>query len=222
MIEPVNSRCTIGASDGSSGLTSSVTTGCLPALARCAIRPWPISPPAPVMRTTGLRITTTLPNGRQVDAERRARDPCSLVDRDRAAGLTNDAVDGGQAQPGAAAGFLGREERFEDARLRRLVHADAVVADRRAARSGRARGRSAMVSGAPGAEHDVARSARWMVPPDGIASRALTIRFSSTCSICAGSASTCEHAGRRARAASWTSVPIRRRAIRDTRADRSR
>ena len=32
MIEPVNSRCTICASAGSSGLTSSVTTGCVPAV----------------------------------------------------------------------------------------------------------------------------------------------------------------------------------------------
>ena len=48
------------------------------------------------------------------------------------------------------------------------------------------------ISGASASRRDVRRSARVMVPPDGIASRALTIRFSSTCSTCAGSASTCD------------------------------
>ena len=55
MIEPVNSRATSGASAGSSGLTSSVMIDA-PAAARRVTRPWPISPPAPVMSTTGLRI----------------------------------------------------------------------------------------------------------------------------------------------------------------------
>src|SRR5580765_5356283 len=55
VIDPVNSRETIGASSESSGLTSSVMMSD-PEAARRVTRPWPISPPAPVMRTTGLRI----------------------------------------------------------------------------------------------------------------------------------------------------------------------
>ena len=54
-IDPVNSRSTLPASDGSSGLTSSVTMARSPRSASRAISPWPISPPAPVMSTTGLR-----------------------------------------------------------------------------------------------------------------------------------------------------------------------
>src|SRR5262245_26258246 len=57
VIDPVNSGATSGASEASSGLTSMVTIGELaePAVSR-VMRPWPRSPPAPVMRTTGLRI----------------------------------------------------------------------------------------------------------------------------------------------------------------------
>jgi len=54
-MDPVNSRLTCDATDASSGLTSSVMMG-EPDLASRATRPWPISPPAPVMRTTGFRI----------------------------------------------------------------------------------------------------------------------------------------------------------------------
>src|SRR3989442_605459 len=54
-IDPVNSRRTRFARSGSSGVMSMVTIGRLVA-ARRVIRPWPISPPAPVTRTTGLRI----------------------------------------------------------------------------------------------------------------------------------------------------------------------
>src|SRR5712692_2257614 len=55
VIEPMNSRATSGASDASSGLTSTVMIG-EPDPARWVTRPWPISPPAPVIKTTGLRI----------------------------------------------------------------------------------------------------------------------------------------------------------------------
>ena len=41
---------------GSRRLTSSVTIARSRASASCAISPWPISPPAPVINTTGLRI----------------------------------------------------------------------------------------------------------------------------------------------------------------------
>src|SRR5260221_522831 len=51
------------------------------------------------------------------------------VDEDEAAGLLDDAVDGGEAEAGAGADFLGREERLEDAReiLARDADADAEI-----------------------------------------------------------------------------------------------
>src|SRR5262245_64421430 len=55
--EPVNSRATSGASDGSSWLTSSVMIGD-PADASRVTRPCPISPSAPVIKMTGFRIGT--------------------------------------------------------------------------------------------------------------------------------------------------------------------
>ena len=55
-IDPVNSRATSGARLASSGLTSRVTTEVRPDAVSRAIRPCPISPPAPVIRTTGLRM----------------------------------------------------------------------------------------------------------------------------------------------------------------------
>ena len=54
-----------------------------------------------------------------------------------------------------------------------------------------------------------------IIPPLGMASRALTIRLSSTCSTCAGSASTCGTDSARS-SRNCTSVPISRRAIRAT------
>ena len=61
MIDPVNSRVTSGASVASSGLTSSVMID-EPDAGERVTRPWPISPPAPVMRTTGLRIVWQRPS----------------------------------------------------------------------------------------------------------------------------------------------------------------
>ena len=52
------------------------------------------------------------------------------VDPDVAAALLDDAVDGGEPEPGALALFLGREERLEQPLLRLVVHADPAVADR--------------------------------------------------------------------------------------------
>ena len=54
-IEPVISRSTLEAIDGSRRATSSVTTARSDCPASRVMRPWPISPPAPVMSTTGLR-----------------------------------------------------------------------------------------------------------------------------------------------------------------------
>src|SRR5262245_3547798 len=58
VIDPVNSRATSFASGRSSGLTSIVMIGGPPPSggASRVISPWPISPPAPVIRTTGLRM----------------------------------------------------------------------------------------------------------------------------------------------------------------------
>src|SRR5205823_3533056 len=52
------------------------------------------------------------------------------VDPDETAALFNHAVNGGEAQAGAFALFLGSEKWFEDARLSFLVHAHARVGDR--------------------------------------------------------------------------------------------
>src|SRR5262245_49756587 len=52
--DPTSSRRTSGVSFGSSGVTSSVIMP-VSRRARSAISAWPISPPAPVTRTTGLR-----------------------------------------------------------------------------------------------------------------------------------------------------------------------
>ena len=53
---PTTSRCTTRRASASSGTTSSVTTARAPIAASRSIRPWPISPEAPVTSTTGLRI----------------------------------------------------------------------------------------------------------------------------------------------------------------------
>ncbi len=65
---------------------------------------------------------------RQVDLDRRAQ-PDLAVDLDVAARLLDEAVDLGQAKPGAVADLLGREERLEGARDRLPAHADAAVGD---------------------------------------------------------------------------------------------
>src|SRR6266496_3643555 len=54
VIDPVNSLATCGATRESSGATSIVIIGELEA--RLETSAWPISPPPPVMRMTGLRI----------------------------------------------------------------------------------------------------------------------------------------------------------------------
>ena len=59
-IEPANCCWTSAAEVGSSGFRSSVMIGRWPSCASRSIRPWPISPLAPVIRTTGLRSTAVL------------------------------------------------------------------------------------------------------------------------------------------------------------------
>ena len=54
-IDPVISRSTCGAIDGSSRRDVERDDGARRLTASRSIRPWPISPPAPVMSTTGLR-----------------------------------------------------------------------------------------------------------------------------------------------------------------------
>ena len=67
--------------------------------------------------------------------------PLPAVERQRAAELGGEAVDHRQAEPGAPADALGREEGLDRPGEGRLVHADAGVGDGRAGRSGRERGR---------------------------------------------------------------------------------
>src|SRR6185437_12047309 len=61
---------------------------------------------------------------RQEDRERGALLGLA-VDEDESAGLLDDAIDGGEAEAGAGADFLGREERLEDARQILARDADA-------------------------------------------------------------------------------------------------
>ena len=66
---------------------------------------------------------------RQLDGERRAAAPAPDFTRDPAAVLLDDRVGDGQAEAGALADFLRREERIEDPRLHVLRHPRPVVVD---------------------------------------------------------------------------------------------
>ena len=68
MIEPVNSRRTSRCSEGSSGARSMVTIG-RPVPDSRVIRPWPISPLAPVTKVTGVRMWRHLGAGSQPRAQ---------------------------------------------------------------------------------------------------------------------------------------------------------
>src|SRR5947208_3070938 len=68
-------------------------------------------------------------DARQIDGEGAALADAAR-DVDRAARVGDDAVDQRQAEAGALADFLGGEERLEDARDGRLVHAAAAIGDR--------------------------------------------------------------------------------------------
>src|SRR5688572_15834069 len=67
-MDPVISRSTRGAMIGSSLVRSRVTMARWDCWDSRSIRPWPISPPAPVMRTTGFRTSEKYSGGRRRSA----------------------------------------------------------------------------------------------------------------------------------------------------------
>jgi hypothetical protein len=77
----------------------------------------------------GARSASLVGHDREVDAEH-GPVPELAVDGDLAFGLAHDAVDGGEAQPGAAADPLRREEGLEDLLDQQRVDASASVGDR--------------------------------------------------------------------------------------------
>ena len=119
--------------------------------------------------------------------------PGSLSTRTRAAVLRDDAVDGGEAEPGALARLLRREEGVEDPRAHLRAHAGAGVAHGEQRVAARGDPRVRRVARRPRRPCPVSIES---VPPSGIASRALTARFISTWPICTGSAT---HRGQRRR-----------------------
>ena len=128
-----------------------------------------------------------LVDARQIDLERRAS-PHLAVHPHVAAGLLDRAVHHGQAEAGALPLFLGREEGLEDLRQDLLGDPAAGVADGQhhvPARPPWARCRVAW----PASTSALAVSMR-STPPSGMASRAFTQRFITTCSSCPGSAFT--------------------------------
>ena len=150
--------------------------------------------PAPASRAAAGAGGSLPPRHRQLHEERRAASRPRL-EPDAPAVLLHDRVGDGQAEAGALADFLRREERVEDLRLHVVRNARAVVvdleddrfADRRRATCGRpaCRGRS----------------------PTSIACSALMTRFSSTCCTWWPSANTC---GRPAASASMTVMFVTR------------
>ena len=154
--------------------------------------------------------------------------PGSLDHADVPAALLHDAVDDRQAEARAFALLLGREEGLEQLRARLLVMPVPVsLTLSRAYRPGvplDERRRAAASSSSTSSTRTVTR------PPSGIASRALTTRFSTTCSTWPESAMTIDRLGaaRRsrtrspARSAGGASCPCRgRRRRARTAVDRS-
>ena len=137
--------------------------------------------PVAAADTSGSRRAGSPWRARQQQGHGRAA-PRAAFDLHLAARLGGEAVDLGQAEPRALAGFLGGEERIEGARQHLGRHADARVGDAEA--------------------HEVAQPVRprracgalsariAIVPPPGIASRALTQRFSTASSSSPASTST--------------------------------
>ena len=109
---------------------------------------------------------------------------------DGAARLLGEAVHGGQAQAGAAPGFLGREEGLEGALLHRFGHAVRRCRRSRSRHRRRPSGALAIRAASPTGSTSQRRQANDSAPPSGIASRALIAMFSSADSSCPGSAST--------------------------------
>ena len=108
------------------------------------------------------------------------------VDGDVSARLLDDPVDGGQAEARAPPALLGREERLEDVGQDFGVHpAAGVLHGEGDVGAGRHRRR---IAAGWLASTVTFRVERVSPPPAGMASRALTARFITTCSICTGSA----------------------------------
>ncbi len=135
---------------------------------------------------------------------------CRLpIHGDEAAGLLDDAIDGGQPQTRALAHRLGGEEGIEDLALNLLGHADAGVGDFDADIS-------------PGGMMAVPSAVEWptasftvlmvTAPPDGMASRALTTRLMRALESWASSAWTGPKVGRRFSTFSEMPSPTRRAA----------
>ena len=143
-----------------------------------------VSPP--VARTgsgTGpSRLDELAHDARQVDSHRRALVRLAR-DVDEAAALRDDPVDAREAEPRSRA-RLRREERLEDPRPRRGIHATAGVGDGEDDERPRRPRRSAACSGSTFAVLIVS------VPPSGMASRAFSARLTRTCSTWPGSACT--------------------------------
>ena len=131
------------------------------------------------------------------------------IDIDPALMLLDDAENRGQSQAGAFADFLGGEERFEN--LRKIFRRDAAAG---VAHAQADEGAGAGLGGcAPAASsNSTAEVSMISCPPLGMASRALTARFISTCSIMPASAWT--NSGCMANLnCTWMSSPRMRRSI---------
>src|SRR5439155_23260751 len=127
----------------------------------------------------GLALGGSAGDPREVDGEARPL-VRGAVDGDVALALLDDAVHGGEAQAGALARSLGGEERLEEPLHGHLVHAHPGVDN---AQHHELAGPRAGVAAHEGvAQVDVGRLDGDPAPL-GIASRALTTRFISTCSI---------------------------------------
>ena len=107
------------------------------------------------------------------------------LDGDPALMLLDDAIDGGQAQAGALADFLGGEKRLEQMAQRLVVHAQAGVGDAQADEMPRA---GLGIDDAGDGFERAGGGADDQAPPSRMASRALMERLTRTCSIMPASA----------------------------------
>ena len=145
------------------------------------------------------------PRGRQVDLERRAAARLA-VDPDAAAALLDDAEHGREPEAGALAGLLGGEERLEQMRARTSASMPMPVSLTASSTCGPAAPSPCLATCA--ASSSTLPVSIVSAPPSGIASRALTARFTITCSICARSASTCASRSASSTRDSSTSSPM--------------
>ncbi len=139
------------------------------------------SPAGDALRRVAARARLGLGSlvARQVDLEHGAL-VRRAVDKDEAAGLLDDAVDRRQAEPGAGADLLGREERLEDALDVLLRDADPGIGDLDQHVVAGRHGLGAAPRTASSCATLLVRIVS--VPPSVIASRALTARLMMTCS----------------------------------------